>query len=147
MKMGTSHLPRMTATISNMAVEFVIWLKPVPASRPRVARNGGVFYPKTHASYYQELKKFFEGDVPSLQLHAEAKYSVEIDFVLPAMKTSKHPIPRQDIDNLCKLPIDAMTASGKYWSDDHQIVHWVATKRFTKTNEEPHTRIIVRGVY
>lgn len=128
-----------------MAIEFVIGLTPVPASRPRVARNGGVFYPKTHAAYSKALKEFFEQeDVPSLQLHEEAKYAVELEFVMPSMKTSKHPIPRQDIDNLSKLPIDAMTASGKYWPDDHQIVHWIATKRFTTGSEEPHTRIIVK---
>lgn len=130
-----------------MSIEIVIGMKPVPASRPRVARNGGVFYPKNHAAYYQALKNFFaEEDVPSLELHDEAKYSVELEVVVPAMITSKHPIPRQDIDNLSKLPIDAMTVSGKYWKDDHQIVHWVASKRFTKPDEEPHTRIIVKEV-
>lgn len=126
-------------------IEIRVGLKPVPASRPRVSRNGGVFYPKNHSVYYQALKDFFGSEgVPELRADPSTKYSVELDFVIPAMKTSKHPIPRVDIDNLSKLPIDAMTKSEKYWIDDHQITLWVARKRFCEPGEEAHTNIIVR---
>ena len=53
----------------------------------------------------------------------------------PVFHTSK-----PDIDNLCKMPIDALT--GIYWKDDTQIVELTAIKHYI-TNYAPYTQIII----
>jgi Holliday junction resolvase RusA-like endonuclease len=126
-------------------VEFWLDHVPVPASRPRVSRNGGVFYPKAHATYHQWLMTSLR-DV--LALKASDVVEVKFLFVMPAYKTSDSPTHRSDLDNLVKLPMDCMTQSkdgdeGRFWADDHMVVGLLAFKRFALPGEEPHTRVKV----
>lgn len=115
---------------------FVIPATPVPAARPRVYNNRAV-YPKKHYEY----KNFLEDTLPELvSTTLEGPVEVFMEFVLPPFKTSAYPAPRQDIDNLAKLPMDAMTKCG-FWTDDSLVVNAHLIKRFAKEGEEPHTFI------
>lgn len=114
---------------------FVIPAQPVPASRPRVFRNGAVAYTKKHYDY----KTYLEDTLPALvEATLEGPVSVVMEFVMPPFKTSAYPAPRQDIDNLAKLPMDAMTKAG-FWTDDSLVVEATLRKRFARPGEETHT--------
>lgn len=51
------------------------------------------------------------------------------------------PTARPDLDNLCKLILDAMTASGRWWIDDAQVVKIEHEKVFA---DLPGTLVAVR---
>lgn len=122
----------------NSETRFEIGLKPVPASRPRVARNGMVFYPKAHSVYAESLKTILAG---TPMMVTEEPVEVRFLFVMPRYKTSDHPVHRSDVDNLSKLPMDSMTKCERYWKDDDLIVALTSLKRFTHDGEEPHTKV------
>jgi Holliday junction resolvase RusA-like endonuclease len=129
-------------------LDLIIKGKPVPASRPRVAKFG-VFYPKAHMEHATLLKKALQM-APSVLF--EGPVAVSFLFVIPAFKTSAHIVPRQDVDNLAKLPLDEITQSEdshknkRFWQDDDLVVSLKSYKRFARKGEEPHTRIRIRSV-
>lgn len=130
-----------TATMTTTSSEVVVPLKPVPASRPRVARNGGVFYTKTYAQYIRDLEKFLKTLVRE---PLTGLIHCDLQFVIPRFKTVERPYPRQDLDNLTKAIWDAMTKCEKFWADDSQVVSMTASKRFVDEDEEPHTLIYLK---
>lgn len=117
---------------------FEIGTQPVPASRPRVARNGAVYYPKAHSVYAGFLKGVLSETPEAI---TEEPIEVRFLFVMPPYKTSDHPVHRSDVDNLSKLPMDSMTKSARYWKDDDLIVALTSLKRFAREGEEPHTKV------
>lgn len=121
-----------------METSFEISGGPVPASRPRVARNGGVFYPKAHTARAEDLRKELKEttDHPTV-----GPVELRILSVMPAYKTSDYPTHRSDVDNLAKLPMDSMTTSKRYWKDDNLVCVLSSMKRFARDGEEPHTKI------
>lgn len=132
-----------------MSLGFTIEAEPVPASRPRVTRNGVAFYPQKHAAYAEYLKTFLK-TVPPLE--TQGPVEVLLLFVMPAYKTSDHPVHRADVDNLSKLPLDCMTKSvtelgeRRFWVDDCFVVHLQAFKRFAREGEQPHTKIRIKTI-
>ena len=117
---------------------YCIEAKPVPASRPRVSRNGGVFYNKTYTAYRGVLDKFFQ----SLEIPETLKVPVEVRIlcVMPRYSTSDYPTYRADVDNLAKPAMDAMT-KWQFWEDDNLVVSLVSLKRFCRDGEKPHTKL------
>jgi Holliday junction resolvase RusA-like endonuclease len=117
---------------------FTIEGKPVPASRPKVARFG-VYYPKSHTQREQYLNSVlptFLGNQSALDEPVE----VRILSVIPPYKTSDYPTARCDVDNLSKLPMDCMTKAS-FWTDDSLVVALTSLKRFARPGEDPHTKI------
>lgn len=118
----------------------VLTLAPVPASRPRVMRNGGVYHMPRYAEFLaacgQQLAKHGapQVDVPVMVI-------VDVACAKPAAGKLDHPMG--DVDNFAKGPLDAMTRSGTFWHDDRQIGALFVTKRYTEPGEEPHVRIDV----
>lgn len=108
---------------------------PVPKARARTA-NGHTFTPKRtrdaeealRAQFHEELA---DGYVPD----PTAFYSVEIRFFMPTFR-------RSDVDNLCKLPLDA--ANKIVWPDDMQVVELHAY--VTRGCAEPRTEIVIATV-
>lgn len=128
---------------------FTIVADPVPASRPRVTSRGMAYYPKKHSEYAEYLKQFLKTVEP---FQTQGPVEVRLLFVMPRYKTSDYPVHRSDVDNLTKLPLDSMTKSEtevsehRFWVDDCLVVHLAAFKRFTREDEEPHTKIIIRTI-
>ena len=121
-------------------------IAPVPASRPKVARFG-TYYSKRHQNYMKSFASFIEVMQPRwVYLDKKKRLFVIIEFACERPKKPTHPIPRYDIDNLMKLPLDCMTSSDIFWRDDSQIEAVVARKRYAEKNEEPHTKIEVMSL-
>ena len=111
---------------------------PVPASRPRVSR-WGVYYAKT----YKTWKQLAEDHLPAgeLALDPAAKVLVVINAVCKRAKTSKAVLPKGDVDNYAKGPMDVVTKATGYWHDDKQVVWLLSGKRFAEPGEEPRTEV------
>lgn len=120
------------------AIEFVVPLKPTPASRPRVTKRGITYYPKAHSQYKDALLKFLRTLKPTL---ATGLVALELGFVQPNFKTVQRLTSREDVDNLSKIVMDTMSTHGGFWEDDKQIVHLTVWKRFVREGEEPHTQV------
>lgn len=108
-------------------------VEPAPASRPRVAKFG-VHYSKAHTAFVRKA-------TPYAAIHdglyiGTGNILVVVEFVSTKAKTSKLLTPNYDIDNAVKLPLDVMTASGRFWKDDKQVAELVAGKRFKETDED-----------
>lgn len=120
-------------------VSFTVPLSPVPASRPRVARNGAVYYTKTYSRYYRDLQAFLRS-VPLPATSFAGRIAISVEIVQPPFKTVSREFSRSDLDNLVKPILDAITKTEKVWDDDSQIVYLQAFKRFARSTEKPHTR-------
>lgn len=116
--------------------EFTIDGKPIPASRPRVFRNGGRIYSKKHMEYEAHLLKVLPDHAPEARI--EVPVAVSLEFVFPPYKTSAAKANRADLDNLGKIVLDAMTKA-QFWADDSLITELHLTKRFAEPGEDPHT--------
>lgn len=111
---------------------------PVPASRPRVTR-WGVYYSKTYTSWRKLAEKHLKPG--SLHLQATERLLVVISAVSKRAKTSKLVIPRGDLDNTAKGPMDVVTKATGWWHDDNQITTLLTCKRFAARDEQPRTDI------
>lgn len=126
-----------------MSISFTIESKPVSASRPRVFRNGGRSYSKSHTEYEKFLMLYLQQYAPSQPI--EGCISVEMEFVFTPLKTKTADFPRSDLDNLSKLPLDVMTKLG-YWQDDSQVTKLTLSKRFCEKDEKNFTFVKISSI-
>lgn len=130
--------------------EFVVPGDPVPQSRPRVTRNGGVYYSPRIVQFREWVKS-----------HAVAAHipkrtgplwlGLEFVFARPAShlrkggglssKASGYPGTRGDCTNLAKGVEDAL--NGIAWDDDSQICETWTRKRWALPDEPPGTAITI----
>lgn len=120
-----------------MTITFNIPLKPVPASRPRIAGKAR-YYAEPYRTYRQQLATHLEPHKPVEPL--ELPLEVRCEFVMPRPKTSKFTTPAGDVDNLWKAITDSCQFAG-FYSDDRNIVSGTFSKRFVNEGEEPHTTV------
>ena len=116
---------------------LILPLNPVPASRPRVARNGRVFYAKT----YRDFKRQAEHVVPTAMMEQGLEgcpltgpLSVDLKFFAKRPKKTILQYPKPDTDNFCKAALDAL--NGKLFVDDQQVVQLTATKAWAEQDQE-----------
>lgn len=118
-------------------LSFVLNVAPVPASRPKVSR-WGVYYSKTYS-------KFLRSTQEELSKHngkpTQGPIVVMMEHVVERPRTGKLGLPRGDVDNFAKGPLDAMTKAGTFWWDDEQVALLVASKRYAKDGEQPRTEV------
>lgn len=97
-------------------------LEPVPASRPRVTRNGVVYYPKRYARFRRDAMALLPA-----YIYYECKHKspflghieITVGFYVRRPKTTKLDYPKPDYDNYLKA-LDVM--NGIVWGDDCQII-------------------------
>jgi Holliday junction resolvase RusA-like endonuclease len=120
-------------------VTLFLAVAPVPASRPRVTRFGGVYYGAPYKRFYEAAKTALSKmDFPT----TGAPVIWMGEFVIPKPRTGKLDYPRGDVDNYSKGPLDAMTkAAERFWQDDNQVVGMIAFKRYADPGEEPGVKI------
>lgn len=113
---------------------FHLAVEPAPASRPRVTRWNGVYYGKPYEKFRataQPLADAYDG-IPT-----DRPVVVLIECVMTKPKTGKLSLPKPDVDNLAKGPLDVMTKAKKFWQDDCQVVGLSVWKRYAAPAEEP----------
>lgn len=136
---GETLFRKLVTSVKKVAstAAMIAGLSPVPAARPRVGR-WGTYYPATYTKWMKEAqdKVFIQGArVP------EGPLVLSIEHVIEKPRTSKRTYPRGDVDNLSKGPMDILTKTGSFWTDDDQVVLLIAHKRFARPGEEPGTYV------
>lgn len=126
-----------------MTISFTIESKPVSASRPKIFRNGGRSYTKSHNEYEAFLMLYLQQYAPEQPL--SGCLSVEMEFVFTPLKTKSADYPRSDLDNLAKLPLDVMTKLN-YWDDDSQVTKLTLSKRFCEKDENNFTSVRINRI-
>ena len=93
--------------------------RPVPKGRPRLARNGGVYTPKTTVEYEVRVSNAWYEKYGSTAL--EGKLVVWCFF-----GTDRH--GKQDVDNLAKSVLDGLQRAGAFAQGDEQVYKLTASK-------------------
>ena len=141
-----------TARISNLAASCRKWIAktlnaallsvsvngdPAPASRPRVGRYG-VYY----SAPYKSWQRMAADQLGNLKAEPTDQPIVGVvETVVKAPASGKTVLPRGDVDNFGKAPLDAITKAEKVWHDDSQVAALFLFKRYTKPGEEPGVHV------
>lgn len=116
------------------SVSFHLPLVPVPASRPRVTRNGGCYHLPRYAKFLTAGKTAIRSVASE---PTDAAVVVHIDNVMPCPKATRRSYPGGDVDNLAKGTLDIMTTVKKFFADDSQVVGLSVWKRYAEPEEKP----------
>jgi Holliday junction resolvase RusA-like endonuclease len=106
----------------------------VPASRPRVTKWGGVYYGKPYATFLADAQKQLaamrdqRSDLPVVMV---------MEVICAKPPTGKLELPKGDVDNYAKGPLDAATKAATLWKDDAQVAALFVAKRYAEPGEEP----------
>lgn len=132
----------MTTTCNQ--VTFVLPIAPMPAPRPR-ARGFlagkrviiSLYSPPNYKEWQKEalaaLKLLAEEEVPPTPF--TGPLFVEVHLSVQKPKTTKLPHPKPDVDNYAKAVLDALTADGRFWSDDSQVQTLLVDKGWSDASE------------
>lgn len=137
----TSKLNRVGKWLCGRFPHHAVWIpvKPVPASRPRVSRNG-THYSPTYETWRRQarqvLKRFFQ------EFPLENPLFVITEVICPKPKSTRREYPRGDTDNFEKAVWDSITSSHAIWADDDQIVGNLTWKRYAGVGEEHGVRVL-----
>lgn len=118
---------------------LVLQVDPVPASRPRVTRNGITYYAEPYRSFKNEVPKVITAVWDDDPIVADVKVTIRCFVKRP--KTTKLTVPRPDVDNFAKAVLDAM--NGIVLADDRQVVELVATKAWAAVGEEGRVEVTI----
>ena len=128
---------------------LALYIRPVPASRPRVTR-WGTYYLKTYKAYKDAAH---EAIPVCTEQTLDCELGVTIEFICYRPKSTTMVSPRGDIDNHMKAILDAVVGRAatkkencklkKYIKDDELISHADVRMRYAEPNEEPCTIITV----
>lgn len=125
-------------------VQDQVWeVSPAPASRPIFNRWGGIGYGKGYTRFLKDAREAVEllADRSKWPRFTDGPILVVAEFVVEPPKTGGLDFPVGDTDNFAKGPLDVMTKSERYWTDDKQIVGISAFKRYLLGKELPHVRL------
>lgn len=133
----------------NCLLDIVIPIEPVAAVRPKVTR-WNTYYPGKYGKYLPEVREWLNVHARTL-FPGEMLLDVSLHFGLSRpkshfgsgrnsarVKPSAAVVPHQDVDNLAKGVMDAM--SGVVYEDDRQVARLVAEKAYG----DGKTRVVVR---
>jgi Holliday junction resolvase RusA-like endonuclease len=116
---------------------FVLNVDPVPASRPNVGK-WGVYYSKTYERFRRAAQQAVAGHKGK---PTDGPIIVMIENIVERPKTGKLELPKGDVDNFAKGPLDVMTKAGTFWWDDDQVAALFVSKRYAEPGEA--ARVIV----
>ncbi|QDP60616.1 MAG: hypothetical protein Unbinned767contig1000_41 [Prokaryotic dsDNA virus sp.] len=127
-----------------MIYELRLDINPVPAARPKLARRGRVYYPKTYSDFRSQVKHLVPGACMSAGIGAPLRGPLLVSVAVAAQrpKTTKLDFPKPDVDNYAKAVLDSL--NGWVWEDDQQIVGLVITKEWAEPQEDGHIEIKVK---
>jgi Holliday junction resolvase RusA-like endonuclease len=110
-------------------MKLVLWVEPVPASRPRVSRKGFAYYSKSYNKFRQAATTALGAVKKPKGCPVAGPIAVVVHFYCKRPKNPSNPYPIGDIDNHLKSILDALNEWA--WHDDVQIVTIEATKRYS----------------
>lgn len=129
---------------------LTLFIRPVPASRPRVTR-WGTYYLKTYKTYKDAA---YEAIPVCTEQTLDCELLAEVEFICYHPRTTKMVSPRGDIDNHLKAIFDACVGKAattkvkcklkRYIKDDELISQVDATMRYAEPQEVPRTIITIR---
>ena len=123
--------------------EFTVPGDPVPQSRPRVTRRGGVYYADRIVRYRHHVQVAARAAGVPLR-EGPLWLGIECIFERPKSHSRKaglkpdapdFPYTRGDCTNIAKGIEDAL--NGVAWLDDSQVVELAVRKRWAKHGEDP----------
>src|SRR5579872_6433541 len=143
---------------------------PTAKGRPRATVRGGFARLYTDAKTRRAEETFAAVAcrfAPSVPL--QGPLSVSFVFTMPApaswpkWKTSRidevQHVSTPDLDNICKLALDALNNTGAFWRDDAQVCELLARKRYglvpgtyvaidelNQVEHKPHAATVEQGV-
>ena len=100
-------------------------IDPVPASRPRFARSGRVYYGKRYTQFRRQAAALFAMTEFPVQFPLSGKVAVSTKLVVERPKRTKRHTPRGDVDNYFKT-LDVLNEI--VWWDDDQLV-WASMSK------------------
>jgi len=125
--LNTALTSKVTVETDSKSWYIFIPIVPVPASRPRFARTGRVYYAARYVNFRKQADILLtEAPLPP-QFPLENPVAVTVTFIIPSPKKTKRMAPRGDIDNYFKS-LDVLNEV--VWKDDDQIVWTCATKEY-----------------
>lgn len=110
-------------------MKIIVWVDPVPASRPRVSRRGFAYYGKTYERFRREARAALEVMKKPKGCPLSGPLLVKITFFCRSPKKPSNAWPKGDIDNHIKSILDSL--NGWAWQDDVQIMRVEATKQYS----------------
>ncbi len=110
-------------------MKLVLWVEPVPASRPRVSRKGFAYYSKSYNKFRQAATTALGAIKKPKGCPVQGSLAVKVVFYCKRPKNPANPYPIGDIDNHLKSILDALNEWA--WADDVQIVKIEAVKRYS----------------
>lgn len=123
------------------AIIFIVPGPPVPWARAR--RMGNRYFVDGETERQKNAVSFAAKKAGAVVI--EGPVHVTLEFRMPLVKGAKgfgaH-TKRPDIDNLCKLVLDAL--NGTAWRDDGVVMSLSASKVYAPDGEEPRTRVEIR---
>jgi Holliday junction resolvase RusA-like endonuclease len=117
-------------------VKLVLNINPVPASRPRVARTGRVFYAKTYNRFRHAAKRLVPEEIKKAKLKdcpIEGPVALTIRCLVVRPKRTVLQFPKPDTDNYAKAVMDAL--NGQLFVDDQQVVQLLVLKQWAEPGE------------
>lgn len=116
-----------------MPITFSIPGDPVPQPRPRVTTRGGfgrAYVPRSHAVHgFREAVQLAARAAGATPHGEPVEVVIDAVFARPKSHRKDGPaLPRQDVDNLAKSVLDALT--GIAWDDDRQVRRLVIEKSY-----------------
>jgi Holliday junction resolvase RusA-like endonuclease len=120
-------------------MHITLWVEPVAASRPRVARNGRVYYQKRYDNF-RKLAWAALGEMSRPKgCPLSCPLEVELVFYCRTPKNPSNSYPIGDIDNYQKGVLDVLNEWA--WQDDVQICKITAQKKYA---EQPRIEVWIR---
>lgn len=132
--LGAAARKWMTDLAGSALISAFLSASPVPASRPRVARFGGVYYGKPYEKWRVTARPLAEA-IPYLP--TDQPLVMLVECVTEKPKTGKLQFPKGDVDNFVKGPLDIIKSAGRIMDDDNQIVFLSILKRYAAPGETP----------
>lgn len=113
-------------------ISFTVPGPPVPQSRPRVFRNGGV---KTDSERVEAFKQACKICCPRGKFfHGAVTFTIHCEFKRPTKSKYDFPMTQGDVDNLAKAAMDAL--EGIVYRKDGQVMKMISTKEFSDSGKE-----------
>jgi Holliday junction resolvase RusA-like endonuclease len=124
-----------------MPLSFSVPGSPIPQPRPRVSTRGGfarAYVPATHPVHRYRASVAEAAKAAGAAVSEDA-VAVELTFLFerPAshktkkgLKRDAPTLPREDVDNLAKAVLDALTCVA--WHDDRQVARLTVVKAYAQ---------------
>lgn len=115
--------------------EIYINIRPTPAPRPRVTKNG-TYNPANYTKYKRDIaeasKGIFEHSQKPMHLHCYFYFKIPKSWNKQQKQDPPHHTSKPDVDNLLKGIKDAL--NGIAYKDDSQIVSVFALKKYEEND-------------